>query len=1081
MGIGLLLCAQYSFASDGTLPVSENVAKNAINQQSTVVKGTVLDKNGEPIIGASVFEKGSNANGTITDFDGNFSLEIKPDASIVVSSIGFATQEIEVAGRESLKIILEEDSETLDEVVVVAYGTARKGDVTGALTNIKPTDSDAALNSVNSLLEGKVAGLVVNSASSMLGTASSVVIRGANSLRGDNQPLYVIDNVPQASTGEFASSGVGGTDFQIQEDPLSQLDPSDILDITVLKDASSTAIYGSRGANGVILITTKKGQEGSARVTASANFTVAEPVNLMNMLDVRQFAEYHNSRRAADSQLYHIVGDEVRYSFENANDPYDPANPSTYHVLTTRNWQKEIYNPSFSHSYSLSVSGGTQNTSYYISANFKDMQGTVENTALTQSNLRANLTAQLSPKVKLELLLNGSIRRNNMMAGGNEKGGPTGAISRTALDYVPYEMPAGDPQANADEQKTTVFSWINDYVDRTDNRTFNASLNLSYNISDNFTYNLRTGGNLVSQKRARWFGMQLYQGMNNNGLLAVSDLDRNNFSVENLLVYKGKIGKVAKIDATAGITYDDYNYLNTNSRGTQFSFLALREKGMSKAGNIEYMQPEQRDYQLLSYLARLNVSLYDRYLFTASFRADGSSKFTKKNRWGYFPSASVAWRMEQEEFLKNVRWLNQMKLRVSYGVTGNQSIDPYSTFSLYGQNSGGDIVYGGPDGTTDQTMIVTSMANTTLRWEQTASWNAGIDFGFFKSRLSGTIDFYQKHTTDLLIQSDLPGSAAFDKVYYNRGSLKNRGIEFSLNAYILDNDVWKWNVSGNIGVNRGRIADLGLAPSQFGGLGERVGYYGNSIADQFGAGNIFLEGEVPGLFFGYRTQGIVQTGDISENGVKYVKDDGTTGYYTSFLGKAPVAGDIKFYDANGDGTVDVNDRTIIGDPNPDFTYGFSTKISYRRLSLSASFNGVSGIDRFNTNTYYNGLPNSSYMRNIHQDAFEGMWTESNPSDVYPSSKFTLGNYTMDRYIEDASYLRCSDITLSYSLSQNWMKKIHFRSMMFSFSVKNAFIITDYSGYDPEVNSFAFDGLRPGIDMSSYPNSRSFILGVNLSF
>ena len=356
MGIGLLLCAQYSFASDGTLPVSENVAKNAINQQSTVVKGTVLDKNGEPIIGASVFEKGSNANGTITDFDGNFSLEIKPDASIVVSSIGFATQEIEVAGRESLKIILEEDSETLDEVVVVAYGTARKGDVTGALTNIKPTDSDAALNSVNSLLEGKVAGLVVNSASSMLGTASSVVIRGANSLRGDNQPLYVIDNVPQASTGEFASSGVGGTDFQIQEDPLSQLDPSDILDITVLKDASSTAIYGSRGANGVILITTKKGQEGSARVTASANFTVAEPVNLMNMLDVRQFAEYHNSRRAADSQLYHIVGDEVRYSFENANDPYDPANPSTYHVLTTRNWQKEIYNPSFSHSYSLSVS-----------------------------------------------------------------------------------------------------------------------------------------------------------------------------------------------------------------------------------------------------------------------------------------------------------------------------------------------------------------------------------------------------------------------------------------------------------------------------------------------------------------------------------------------------------------------------------------------------------------------------------------------------------------------------------------------------------------------------------------------------
>jgi len=428
--------------------------------------------------------------------------------------------------------------------------------------------------------------------------------------------------------------------------------------------------------------------------------------------------------------------------------------------------------------------------------------------------------------------------------------------------------------------------------------------------------------------------------------------------------------------------------------------------------------------------------------------------------------------------MKNISWLSQLKIRVSYGVTGNQSIDPYSTFSMYGSNS--NLYYADGSGNAQTAFTVTNLSNNSLKWEKTASWNAGLDFGLFNSRLSGTLDVYQKKTTDLLISRTLPGSAGFASTYYNQGSMKNNGVELSLNAQIIDKKDWKWSVSGNIGFNKSEIAELGLLPSDFGFLGEKVGYYGNSIGDHFGVGHVFLEGEAPGLFFGYVTQGIVQPEDITEQGVRYTKKDGTVGYYKTFNKVTPVAGDIKFVDSDGDGDVNVNDRDVIGDPNPDFTYGFSTNISWKNLSLSASFAGVQGRDIMNTNNRYVSTPGTR-SNNLTRKAYQNMWTESNHSNLYPSSTFVIQNYVMDRYIEDASYLRCADITLNYILPKTWMSRIGFQNASVYASVKNAFIITNYSGYDPDVNSFGFDGLRPGVDMSSYPTPRSFIFGLNLTF
>lgn len=1044
--------------------------------QQGMVTGQVVDEKGESVIGATVQIKGTS-DGTITDFDGNFSLKAKVGNTLVVSYVGYSTQEVKISKQTGNRIVLKEDAEVLDEVVVVGYGTARKGDLTGALTTMKPDANDAAkATSLDNLLSGKVAGLVVSSSSAMAGSASSITIRGASSLRGDNQPLYVIDNVPQASAGEFASSGISG-DFQINQDPLASLNPSDIEDITILKDASSTAIYGSRGANGVILITTKKGKQGKAKVNVSANFTIAEPSKLLEMTNLYEHAAYINSRVSNGQYPFYVVGDEVRYVFNDALANYDPNNPATYHIINYRNWQKEIYTSAFSQNYSLSVSGGTDKTTYYISANFKDINGTVKQTGLKQGDLRANIGMDLSKSVHLNMTLSGSLRQNNMMAGGSTLGGSTTAISRTALDYAPFEMPDGDPSFSS-ENKTTIFSWLNDYEDIANDKTFNASMDLSWNIMKGLRYNLRVGGNLNINDRKRWYGLQLYQGMNNNGYLALTDLNKSNVSIENVLNYNTKLGSVATLDATVGVTYDDYNFLNENTNGSQFTMFDLRENGLHMAGNVQHLAPIQKDYQLLSYLGRINLTFLDKYLITASLRADGSSKFGKGNRWGYFPSASVAWRMEQEEFLKEVDWLNQLKVRVSYGVTGNQSIDPYSTFSMYG--SDGNYHYGNGNGEQESVLQITNLPNDGLTWEKTASWNAGLDFSLLRSRLSGTFDFYVKRTNDLLISRSLPGSAGFGSTYYNQGSLDNKGVEFSLTAQVIDTKDWKWSITGNIGKNKSKIVNLGLLPTDFGCLGERIGYYGNSLGDHFGVGHVFLQGEAPGLFLGYVTQGIVQPEDITDQGVKFIKDDGTIGYYKDVNGSIPAAGDIKFVDKDGNGSVNTSDRDIIGNPNPGFTYGFQTSLSWKGLTLSAAFNGVQDRDVINVNNRYINAPGQK-AGTVSKKAFEGMWTPENHSNLYPSSNFIVQNMVMDRYVEDASYLRCSDITLNYALPTAWMKKIGFQNTSIFASVKNAFVITDYSGYDPEVNSFAFDGLRPGVDMSSYPTPRQFVFGLNVTF
>ena len=1066
------------------------------------ISGKVKDNTNQVLIGASVLVKGATI-GTTTDIDGNFTLQVPDEkASIVFSFVGMQSQQITVGKKRFFDVVLSDNQKLLDELVVVGYGTMKKSDLTGAVSSYKPDEKEIGKSlSIDNILKGKVAGLNISTTASAPGAASSVTIRGANSLRGDNQPLYVIDNIPQASAGEFVNNGNDGT-FSIATNPLSSLNPADIESVEVLKDASATAIYGSRGANGVILITTKKGKSGKAKITVNGSYTIAEPAKLLPVLGLTEYAQYRLIRMGGyvknpmsnewntsvfDPLKNEMVRNSVFQFFIDKNSVFrfngDKTKlPELWTELSEVDWQSEVYKPALSQNYTMSITGGTDKTTYFVSGAFKNVNGLVRNTGLKQGDLRLNLNSQLSNSVKVVIAVNGSIKENDMMAGGNTTGGATGDISSVAIYSQPYARSMEEMELTTPNlaDRATIWTWVDDFEDKTSESTFRASLDLDWKINNFLRYNLRTGGNVAFQKRSRWYNVTLYTGAMQNGYVTQADYNRENYSIENVLQFSKKIRSFLDVNAIAGVTFDDYNSVNTLIVGNKFNMYDFREKGLHIAGNIEVKQPIQRDYQLLSYLSRANLSfLGGRYLLTASIRADGSSKFTDKNRWAYFPSGSIAWRLEEEKFMKSIQYINQLKLRLGYGETGSQSIDPYSTFATFGTEFV-NTPQGSPKPAQGATLsggkliglVMNKMANTNLKWERTSSYNFGVDFSLFKERISGSVDIYSKITRDLLIQRDIPPSTGYRYLVINQGSLQNNGMELSLRYEVVRSKNLKWNLSGNIARNTPRILDFGL-PEKLWDTEYRKAYMGNTIGDHFGEVNIFMVGGAPGLFYGYQTDGIIQENDNYLTNIK--SSPGTL---------AP--GNLKIVDRNNDGIINQLDRTVLGNPNPEFTYGLQSSVKWKDFSLTVDFNGVSGKDIFNTRTRYLGLPSMSTGMLL-SDVFHKMYRNDNPwigeykGNEIPSATSNTPKIVLDRYIEDGSYLRCSDITLGYSLPKTWLKAIGFERIDTYASVKNPFIISNYSGYDPEVNSFAFDGTRPGIDMSSYPQIRSYIIGINLGF
>ncbi len=1039
-------------------------------QQS--VSGVVKSKSGELLPGVNIVIAGTT-NGTVSDANGEFSLVV-PDLSkdqLTFSFIGFETQTIDVNGQTRLNVTMVESFQDLDEVVVIGYGEVAKRDLTGSVAKVSESENIARqYNTVDAMLQGRAAGVQVTSNAGSPNGAVSVRIRGTNSLRGNNEPLYVIDGVIINSAGEdVMDASTDANELQTDQNGLTGLNPRDIESIEILKDASATAIYGSRGANGVVLITTKKGASsaGKAKINVYATTDFSQILKRIDVMDAITYANYQNENDLLEGSNpgYLVEGGQI-YPMTYTSDGQGGTvgTPGTT-PLQQVDWQDEVYQMAVSHSEGLTISGNNDKTNYYFSAGYHDTKGIVETTTVKSGDMRLNLTSQLTPKLTMDNRVSAMYQKGTFAQAGSKSGGNR-SFTKQVLTYRPL-IGEGQDLDDSDLEISNPYGFLEDFDDVTEENRINISSSLEFEILKGLKYKLRGGVDYRTKERQRWYGLQIFQGEKDNGVANYSDLRRYSYTVDNILSYNARIAKGHRINATAAATYDAVNFKNTLYEISDFPVKTLRSEA-PQLGQI-VAQPYAMVYAdeaIFSALGRINYTALDKYIFTASFRADQSSKFSSGNKWGYFPSLAAAWRLGEEPFVKDLGVFHNLKLRAGWGQTGNQAIKPYQTLSTYST-----VYYVGAAGNTIIGNVPARIANADLTWEKTEQYNAGVDISFFSGRLNGTIDAYYKTTKDLLQDISLPTSSGFSSMTINRGKIENKGIEIAVDGLIVNKKDFTFSAGGHFSINRNKVLELGLTPSTVwinGQESEEVFYLGNNVSTgtYFKApANIFMEGQPIGMFWGYETNGIYQDPQAAADGPTY-------------FGTPNQAGDLIFVDQNKDGNIGIEDRTFIGDPNPDFTYGFDFTFTWKNFTLKALFDGVYGNDVANGYNMELAFADGQ-TKNSLTAAYTDAWRSNAPTNLYPRIGFTMMNQGFpDVIVEDGSYLRLNNVTLGYDIpfDNSFLSNINLYV-----SGQNLLYFTNYSGYNPQVTSFLYDGTIMGVDWVGTPNVRTVLLGINVTF
>jgi TonB-linked SusC/RagA family outer membrane protein len=1040
--------------------------------QGKIVSGMVNDDMGGPLPGATVQVKGSESIGSITDFDGKFTIALKAgETKIIISYVGFESQEVDVSSQSNISVSLQQDVSELEEVVVIGYGTVLKKDLTGSVASVKVSETISRQSTtVDQLLQGRAAGVQVTQNAANPGSGISVRIRGTSSLRGNNEPLYVVDGIIISSASEDVVATGGNNTGQEQQNGLNGINPRDIEDIQILKDASATAIYGSRGANGVILITTKKGTPNQVKTNFFVNTSMRSVTKTYDVLDAFDYARYRNESNlrttATGFPAFHIEGNQLYQIVNNDGNVSISDTP-----VTTVDWQDELLNLSTSLSVGGSVSGGSDNGNYYLSAGFNDQKGLAKNSSFKSGDLRLNLNQTLSPKIKINARLSGFFSATDFAEGGDLIGSSNQSFIRNLLSFRPILPDGLEDAENIDDLGiSSPYSFIEDFEDKSNENRFFGSLTATFDLGlKGLSYQLRAGGNIRTKERRRFYGLTTFVGLNANGQLQLSSMNASSFQVVNTLRFNRTFNRKHRINAVLGLTYDQRTTKNmtyvvqdfvTLEKTTEQPFLG--QVISSPLANLD------RETKLFSILGRVNYAFNNKYILTASFRRDGVSKFLEDQRYGFFPSVALAWNLHREGFIQNVDAIDELKLRVGWGQIGNHGIGAYGTLSNYGINS--STLYGTPNNGTSVPLILNNIANATLTWETTEQSNIGVDFSLADGFVTGTVDAYDKTTKDLLVSSNIAPSTGFSNLLVNRGELSNKGLEIALQVNPISTDDLDISFGANIAFNETRIEGLSSQPLSpiliDGSYANRRFYLGNTISRgnyfKYPA-NIFIEGEETALFYGFETDGIYQTGDTT-------------------IGNAQ-AGDVRIIDQNGDNVINLSDRTIIGNPNPDYTFGINLSVRYKAFSLSALVNGVYGNDIINGNLIQMGNAEGLF-RNILSDAYHGAWRPEKPSNSYPRIGY-LGNdgpeflAISDRYVEDGSYLRLNNITLGYDLPIKENNTI--KGANIYVTGQNLLTLTNYSGYDPEITSFMWTGLINGVDWNGPPNSRNILIGLNLNF
>jgi TonB-linked SusC/RagA family outer membrane protein len=1010
--------------------------------QTGVIEGQVTDaQSGDPLPGVNVVIVGSQ-QGAATDGEGLYQIS-GVEAGLYdlrASFVGYSDQvveDVEVVINQTTEVnfTLQREEASLEEIVVVGYGTQRRRDLTGSVASVTTEQLDAApMSSIDEVLQGQVAGVQVTTNSTKPGGGISVRIRGAGSITSGAEPLYVIDGVPVYNdTQGFPGTGTAS----VAPNPLAAINPQDIESIEVLKDASATAIYGARGANGVVLITTKQGREGQTSVNFSSSVGVQRVANTYDLLNAEQFVRLANEA-----------------AIEGGGEPHYPDPPESYGEGT--DWQDLIYSQALQQNYQLSARGGDEDTRFALSGNFFNRGGVIENSGFRRYSFRVNLDQDISSRFRTGTNL--TVSRGNYELTSGEGTSSRQAVTTNALGYLPVFGPHTQDGEYTDMSIAAGYNVIalenpvallNEYTDDTVLNRILGNVYTEYDLLDNLYLRLSFGADVEDLSREKYQTRRLTQATH-TGFAQTWTTSQANFLSENLLKFNAALGNQHSLDLTAGFTWQNETRENKYLQNADFVNDITRNDDIG-AGSQEGgpdIGSSRLEWTLLSWLGRANYTIGETYLLTLTARADGSSKFGAGNKWSFFPSGAFAWRVSEESFMQELDAVSNLKVRVSYGWAGNQEIGSYSSLARLGTREydfGGSEIVG---------YIPVSVANPSLKWETSRQLDVGLDLGLFGQRLALTADYYRKNTEDLLLPVTLPWKSGFNSAIKNTGSIRNVGIELSVRANVLTGD-FSWLTNMNFAANRNEVTDLG----------ESDRFFGSSIFDGFPNGSLVTEGEPIGVFYGFEADGIIaDEAEAEELGY------GEPGTY-------------RIIDQNGDGQITADDQSVIGSPHPDYTYGWTNTFSYKNFELTAFLQGVYGNEVFNLNLYNldagNDANNNSTVRR-----YEGRWTPENKENAtFPKAGAFTGLNAIDQvYIEDGSYLRLKTLTLGYELPLDRLGGgIGVRNARIYVQGRNLLTFTGYRGYNPDVNSQGSGSINTGYDKGSYPLTREYTVGIDLGF
>jgi TonB-linked SusC/RagA family outer membrane protein len=1033
--------------------VIKRMSHDPENQSEIIVSGVVTDNKGESIPGVTVKVKDQPIS-VSTDLNGNFKIKVtNSNAILVFSFIGYKTQEIRIGENTNLKVVLNEVVNDLNEIVVIGYGTAKKRDLTGSVGSVNMTDlNKAPVKSFDEALAGRIAGVAVSSNDGQPGSPVSIVIRGANSLTQDNSPLYVVDGFPQ-------------------ENPNNNiLNPAEIASIEVLKDASATAIYGARGANGVIIITTKRGQKGDPTVNYSGYYGLQSNIKTMELLSPYQFVQ---------EQL------EYDPSTTNTSSPYtlyDIANKGVdyYKNVPAIDWQNLLYRKASMQNHFLSVSGGSDKTKYAFSGSYTNQAGTIINTDYTRYQGRMSIDQDISSKLRVGINTNYS----NLIQNGSAVSGYNFNSTLNLLYGVEAYRPLAvngntdflntlfDPTVNPnnDYRVNPILSQSNAY-NRYITNDLTSNGYLEYTFIPGLKLRITGGVDRNSLRSENFYNSQTRQGsvvsnpsIGVNGNVIFTDF--TSLVNENTITYTKQFNN-HHLDVLAGYTQQKYTHTSYGFSAIQLPNESLGISGLDE-GVPQTLTANGGLWTLYSYLGRINYNYKGIYFLTGTFRSDGSSKFSPANHWSYFPSGSFAWRISEYPILKRINVLSDAKFRLSYGTTGNNRVSDFPYLSVVSLPAASAYYF---NNSISQSALLSTIGNPDLKWETTHQYDLGLDLALFNSKVAITIDLYRKNTNNLLLNANLPYSTGFDSGFKNIGEVRNDGLEITLNSTFIQTKKFAWNSNFNIAFNRSKV--LALTQNQesllsFAGFDQNyknIPLYLTKV------------GQPISQFYGWVTDGLYQYADFDQlpNGTYVLKSTVPT---NGNVRSAIKPGDIKYIDLNGDGVVDANDRTVLGRTEPVFTAGFSNNFSYKGFDLNIFFQSSYGNNIMNGNRIvFEG--NAGGEKNMFA-SYANRWTPTNTNTTIPR---VLGDGPMgysDRTLEDGSYLRLKTVNLGYGLPNKIVQHLKIHALRVYASAQNIYTWTKYSGLDPEVSTYN-SALTPGFDYSAYPRARTITFGINATF